>query len=65
MADNLVDTGELSSILNISQASIRTWARSGRIPSYQSRPGGKFLFNVHEVEQALRRPAPPALAGAR
>jgi excisionase family DNA binding protein len=58
-----VDVNTLSTVLNVSRNTIRFWAKTGRVPCYQATPGGKFLFNVREVEAALRRPA-PQIAGA-
>jgi excisionase family DNA binding protein len=63
MPNDIVTTAELAERIRLSRERVRDLARTGKIPSLQTGRGGKRLYIVGEVLQALRGTAGPAAPG--
>jgi excisionase family DNA binding protein len=63
MPDDIATTAELAAKLRLSRERVRDLARAGKIPSLESGRGGKRLYIVGEVLEALRDRAVPAVPG--
>ena len=63
MPDDIATTAELAAKLRLSRERVRDLARAGKIPSLQTGRGGKRLYIVGEVLEALRDRAGPAVPG--
>lgn len=50
-------SGEIAAALDVSPATIQSYARNGRIP-HSTTPGGQYRFNLDEVREVL---SPPVL----
>ena len=49
-AKRWLTTTELAHLLEVSEATIRRWARQKRLPHFRS-PGGHYRFDVDEIDQ--------------
>lgn len=56
-----VKVAEAAKILGISQATLRTWAESGKIPMHKNPANGYRLFSREELEQFLANIAKPTI----
>jgi len=48
-------TAEAAEILGVSQNTIRTWAKDGKIPVHRNPANGYRLFKRRDLEQFLKR----------
>jgi len=48
-------TAEAANILGVSQNTIRTWAKDGKLPMHRNPANGYRLFKRRDLEQFLKR----------
>lgn len=48
-------TAEAADILGVSQNTVRTWAKDGKIPVHRNPANGYRLFKRRDLEQFLKR----------
>jgi excisionase family DNA binding protein len=48
-------TAEAANILGVSQNTVRTWAKDGKIPMHRNPANGYRLFKRRDLEQFLKR----------
>jgi excisionase family DNA binding protein len=54
MAARKLAAKELAEALGVTADTVRRWADDGRIPCLRAVPGGRLMFDLAEVEAALR-----------